>query len=137
MVKLVEGYADKIIVPEGARDAFAWDDDLAGFGIRRYASGKCAYVVKYGIGAQQRRHTLGKVVRGNLKDMRLEASRILAKARLGMDAVAEARAIKAKARRGTLGDLVPMYLEARSPELRARSSRGDQAIPRPGVETAP
>jgi hypothetical protein len=43
--------------------------------------------VKFNVGRQQRRKTLGAVVRGNLKDMRLEASRILAKARLGTDVV--------------------------------------------------
>jgi hypothetical protein len=34
------------------------------------------YFVKYNIGPQQRRHTLGAVVRGNLRDMRLSASKI-------------------------------------------------------------
>jgi integrase len=78
-----------------------------------------AYFVKYNIGPQQRRHTLGAVVRGNLRDMRLEASRILAKARLGIDAVAEKRAAAEK-QIVSLNDVVKRYLPDREPNLRTR-----------------
>ena len=120
MAKLIEGFADKMIVPAGARDAQAFDDELPGFGIRKFDSGKASYFVKFNVGAQQRRKTLGKVVRGNLKAMRLEASTVLAKARLGTDVVAQARAAAAKST-ATLGDVVPRYLSARAGELRASS----------------
>ena len=120
MAKLIEGFADKMIVPAGARDAQAFDDELPGFGIRKFDSGKASYFVKFNVGQQQRRKTLGKVVRGNLKAMRLEASTVLAKARLGTDVVAQARAAAAKST-ATLGDVVPRYLSARSGELRASS----------------
>jgi integrase len=120
MAKFIEGFADKMIVPAGARDAQAFDDELPGFGIRKFDSGKASYFVKFNVGAQQRRKTLGKVVRGNLKAMRLEASTVLAKARLGTDVVAQARAAAAKST-ATLGDLVPKYLTAREGELRASS----------------
>src|SRR5436190_23309946 len=112
MPKFVEGFADRLKVPDGARDVQAFDDELPGFGIRKFDSGKASYFVKYNVGRQQRRKTLGKVVRGNLKAMRLEASGILAKARLGTDVVAVARAAAAKTT-ATLGDLVPRYLAAR------------------------
>lgn len=120
MAKLIEGFADKMIVPAGARDAQAFDDELPGFGIRKFDSGKASYFVKFNVGQQQRRKTLGKVVRGNLKAMRLQASTVLAKARLGTDVVAQARAAAAKST-ATLGDVVPRYLSARSGELRASS----------------
>ena len=120
MARLVEGFADTMIVPAGARDAQAFDDELPGFGIRKFDSGKASYFVKFNVGAQQRRKTLGKVVRGNLKAMRLEASTVLAKARLGTDVVAQARAAAAKTT-ATLGDLVPKYLDGRKSELRASS----------------
>jgi integrase len=109
-----------MIVPSGARDAQAFDDELPGFGIRKFDSGKASYFVKFNVGAQQRRKTLGKVVRGNLKAMRLEASAVLAKARLGTDVVAQARTAAAKTT-ATLGDVVPKYLSAREGELRASS----------------
>ena len=54
--------------------------------------------------------------------MRLEASKVLAKARLGIDVVAEAEA-KASASENavTLGDLVPKYLKAREGDMREKS----------------
>ena len=120
MPKLVEGFAERMIVPAGARDAQAFDDELPGFGIRKFNSGKASYFVKFNVGVQQRRKTIGKVVRGNLKAMRLEASTVLAKARLGTDVVAQAKAAAAKTII-TLGDLVPKYLTARQGDLRASS----------------
>ena len=120
MPRFIEGFADKLHVPEGARDVQVFDDDLPGFGIRKFDSGKASYFVKFSIGHQQRRMTLGKVVRGNLKVMRLEASAILAKARLGTDVVAVARAAAAK-NSVTLGEIVPKYLKVRQDELRRKS----------------
>lgn len=117
MPKLTEGFADKLHVPAGVRDVQVFDDELPGFGIRKFAKGHASYFVKFNVGAQQRRKTLGKVVRGNLKAMRLEASQVLAKARLGTDVVAVARAAAAKST-ATLGEVVPRYLDARQGELR-------------------
>ena len=119
MPRLVEGYAHQLVVPAGARDVQVFDDELPGFGIRKFSSGRASYFVKYAVGAQQRRHTLGAVVRGNLKAMRLEASRVLAKARLGQDVAVE-KAVRTK-RVVTLGELVPAYLKARESELRSRT----------------
>ena len=52
--------------------------------------------------------------------MRLEASGILAKARLGTDVVAIARADAAK-NIATLGEVIPRYLAARQGELRPKT----------------
>jgi len=126
MARFVEGYADRLVVPKGARDVQVFDDELPGFGIRKFAptkqhpNGLASYFVKFNVGRQQRRKTLGKVVRGNLRAMRIEASGVLAKARLGTDVVAVARAAAAR-NVATLGDLVPKYLDARESELRPRS----------------
>jgi integrase len=120
MPKLTEGFADKLKVPPGARDTQVFDDELPGFGIRKFDSGKASYFVKFNVGRQQRRKTLGAVVRGNLKDMRLEASRILAKARLGTDVVRDAKAASAQAPL-LLGDLVPKYLAAHRLDVRPKS----------------
>src|SRR5262245_30706807 len=120
MPKFTEGFADKLTVPPGARDVQVFDDELPGFGIRKFAKGHASYFVKYNVGRQQRRKTLGKVVRGNLKAMRLEASQVLAKARLGTDVVAVARAAAARST-ATLGEIVPRYLDARQGDLRPKS----------------
>ncbi|MFM9850018.1 MAG: tyrosine-type recombinase/integrase [Hyphomicrobiaceae bacterium] len=120
MPKLIEGYADKLAVPAGSRDTQVFDDDLPGFGIRKFDSGRASYFVKFNVGRQQRRKTLGAVVRGNLKAMRLEASKVLAKARLGTDVVQEAKAAAARSP-ALLGDLVPKYLAALRMEVRPKS----------------
>jgi len=119
MAKFVEGYADRMVVPPGKRDTQEFDDTLPGFGIRKFDSGRASYFVKYNVGAQQRRQTLGAVVRGNLVPMRKQASAILSKARLGQDAVAERRAAASK-RTEALGRLVSEYLAEREPQLRPR-----------------
>ena len=107
MATFKEGFADKLQVPVGKftkpnkkgkgggkpiRDIQVFDDELPGFGIRKYDNGAAVYFVKYNVGTQQRRKTLGAVVRGNLKAMRLRASEILAQATLGTDVVAVAKA---------------------------------------------
>ena len=120
MPRLIEGYADKLVVPVGARDLQVFDDELPGFGIRKFDSGKASYFVKFNVGRQQRRKTLGAVVRGNLKDMRLEASKILTKARLGTDVVGEAKAAAARPT-ALLGHLVAKYLEVHEEAVRAKS----------------
>jgi integrase len=119
MPKLVEGYVNKLRVPAGKRDVQAFDNALPGFGIRKFDSGRASYFVKFNVGKQQRRLTLGAVVPGNLAEMRRKASTILSKARLGQDVVAEKRTATGK-RNGTLGMLVEKYLREREPKLRPR-----------------
>jgi len=119
MPKLVEGYVNKLQVPAGKRDVQVFDDTLPGFGIRKFESGKASYFVKFNVGTQQRRLTLGVVVPGNLAEMRRKASSVLSKARLGQDAVAEKRTAAGK-RQGALGELIAKYLGERRSKLRPR-----------------
>jgi len=101
-------------VPEGKPDIVVFDEKLSRFFVRRFASGKVNYGVKYSIRGKSKKHTLGRAVAGNLQAMRLEASGILAKAHQGVDAVAEVKAAaEATARLKTLGQLVPEYLSVR------------------------
>jgi integrase len=116
MVKFTEGFHTKLVVPPGAKDVQIFDDEVPGFGCRKFASGACSFFVKYSVGAQQRRLTLGAVTKGNLKTMRNRASDVLARARLGQDVVGEKDAAKAAATKAviTVGLLVPKYLKARA-----------------------
>lgn len=119
MAKLVEGYATRIEVPAGKRDIQVFDDALPGFGIRKFATGRAVYIVKYSVGSQQRKLSLGPVVPGVLADKRRLASQILSRARLGQDAVGEKRATIAKAT-AKIGDLIVRYLGDRKDNLRPR-----------------
>jgi len=123
MVKLVEGTISQLKVPAGKRDIIIFDDALPGFGVRKFASGKASYLVKYAVGGQQRKITLGKVVYGALAEMRREASKVLAQARLGQDVAAKKKEATAK-RAATLGSLVERYLEERQAELKPRTMEG-------------
>jgi hypothetical protein len=113
IANLTETYVQKLKVPEGKADVVVFDEKLSGFFVRKFASGKVNYGVKYSI-RKSKKHTLGRAVAGNLQAMRLEASGILANAHQGIDAVAELKAAaEATARLKTLGQLVPEYLSVR------------------------
>ena len=112
MPKLIEGIAARIRVPDGARDILIFDDALPGFFIRKFASGKASFGVKYNVGAQQRRMSLGPVVPGVLAERRRMAADILARARLGQDVAGQKRAAAGK-QVVTLGSVVSRYLDAR------------------------
>lgn len=126
MPKLVEGFSDALKVPTGKRDVLVFDDGhkdaVPGFGVRKFASGKASYIVKYSIGSKQRRQSLGPVTRGNLKAMRLLASEVKARARIGQDVIAERdTAAKVKAGAKTLASLYPKFLESKRATLKPRS----------------
>ena len=125
MPKLLEGSVGHIKVPAGARDVLVFDDALPGFGIRKFASGKASFIVKYSLpGGQQRKITLGAVVPGMLAEMRKEAARVLAKAKLGTDVQGERKKRAEVKRSETLGGLVEQYIQDRSHELRPRTLEG-------------
>lgn len=129
MPKLVEGYADRMNVPEEARDVLAFDNGhdkaVRGFGIRKFQSGRAFYIVKYSFRGRTRRHSLGEVRRGNLDKMRELAEDVKARARLGQDLLTEQASKMASERAAktavTVGKLVPTYLEERQGDLSDRS----------------
>jgi integrase len=57
MSKLTKQFVDKT-KPNG-RDYFLWDDELPGFGLRVFESGKKSYLVQYRVGKRSRRITIG------------------------------------------------------------------------------
>ena len=57
MPKLTKRTVDAASVRE--KDYFIWDDDLPGFGLRVFASGKRSYLVQYRAAGRTRRYTIG------------------------------------------------------------------------------
>ena len=123
MVKLIESTVATLKVPEGKRDVIVFDDALPGFGVRKFATGKTSYFVKYKLGTQQRKITLGRAVPGMLADMRREAAKVLAQVKLGQDVAAKKKeaAVKGSA---TIGGLVERYIAERQLQLKPRTMEG-------------
>lgn len=124
-MRLTAATLAKLSLPEGRSEAFFWDDDLAGFGLRLRAGGKRTWVVQYRMGAKQRRVSLGTPATLAPEKARRSAADILAKARLGQDFQAERGRVRAEAAL-TLGVVVGRYV-AEHVETRQR--------PRSQVET--
>jgi integrase len=101
-----------------------FDTEVAGLGIRKFASGEASYILKYPVAGKvvdgvtvpgrTRRVTLEEVRRGRLAAVRKLTQEVKSRARvLGEDLLAE-REAAAKAATPTLGELVPKYLEVRA-----------------------
>lgn len=57
MAKLTKRVVDAATVRE--KDYFIWDDELPGFGLRIFASGKRSYLIQYRAAGRTRRYTIG------------------------------------------------------------------------------
>ncbi len=127
-MKIEEGIAARIAVPKGARDVFVFDTEQPGFFLRKFASGRAMYGVKFSVAGKPRRvHLYDATIKGVLAKARKEAGDVRAKARLGTDVLAEREAAKAAAKAAaesevnTLGAVAKNYLDTRERELRPRS----------------
>ena len=116
-----------LALDEGARELFAWDTDLTGFGLKlwrkRNGSGVLrGYVAQYRIDGRTRRHSLGSTAKVSLTAAREAARRILGGVALGHDPAGEKQAKRTRASR-TFAVAVDMYLAACASALRPGSMR--------------
>ena len=112
--------ADTIAVldlPQGKSEAFFWDEDISGFGLRLRRVRKASrWIFQYRAGRLQRRLTIGALTAISAPQARKAASEIYAKVRLGGDPSgekAEGRARQAE----TVGALLTPYLAFKRQEL--------------------
>ena len=89
------------------RDSFVWDNQLPGFGLRVFASGKRAYLVQYRAQGRTRRVTIGPHGPVTPQQARNRALALLAEVKAGGDP-AEARNTDRNA--ATVGHLADRYL---------------------------
>jgi len=112
--------AAKTAIPAGKRDVHVADDDLPGFYIRKYDSGKQSYVVKYALpSGKQRKLSLGAAAAGRESEARKEASIILLKAKGGQDIVGEKQA-QATKQSTSIKSLIAKYLDKKGKEVSPR-----------------
>lgn len=101
---------------EGQGEAFAWDSELAGFGLRLQGQRR-TYVVQYRANGRTRRVTLGALDRLTLTQARDAARRLLARVTLGEDPQGD-KATKRLAAARTFRKVVDAYLAAKESTLR-------------------
>src|SRR5262249_44877984 len=122
-MKLTDKLVATLTLPDGKDDAIYWDDDPKRLGYRLRRSGDKvlrSWVVRYRVGAQQRRMSLDTVL--TVEQARGAARKILAKVELGEDPQGDKR----RERDGgklTVRALVEEYIADRRPELRPKTLR--------------
>ena len=105
-------------VPEGKNETTYYDQDLPGFGLRARSSGKKSWVAVYRLGKKVRRETLGDAALVSPEQARIRAKKILARASLGEDTLAQRKEEKAK-EEDTLSKVTNAYIQ-QYVELRQR-----------------
>jgi integrase len=105
MAKLTKRVVDAAEVRE--KDYFIWDDELPGFGLRVFASGKRSYLVQYRAAGRTRRYTIGLHGIWTPETARQEAKVQLGRV-AGGDNPAEERLLDHKA--VTVKELCTLYL---------------------------
>ncbi|MBN8978040.1 MAG: integrase arm-type DNA-binding domain-containing protein [Rhizobiales bacterium] len=107
MAKLTKRYVDALSA--GEPDYFVWDDDISGFGIRVWPSGKKNFVAQYRAGGRTRRVKIGNYGALTVEEARKQAKIVLGDVARGEDP-AEDKATRRKSL--TVSDLCDNYLEA-------------------------
>ena len=83
MPKLTKTLVDRAGTSE--RDDFVWDDDVPGFGLRVFKSGKRSYLIQYRMGGRTRRYTIGSHGIWTPETARKQAKILLANVAQGED----------------------------------------------------
>ena len=106
--------------PPGKSDAIFFDDDVPGLGLRLRGGGKRSWIFQYGIGAKQRRMTLGTAPALTLAAARKTATELYAHVRLGEDPAASKREGQRRAA-DTVEAILRLYLPEKRRTLAPRS----------------
>jgi integrase len=105
MAKLTKTIVDRAATR--GRDEFIWDEEVQGFGLRVFASGKRSYLIQYRVGGRTRRYTIGAHGVWTAETARKQAKILLGRVAQGEDP-AEAKKLDAKAM--TMKELCALYL---------------------------
>lgn len=110
-------------------EAFLWDSEVKGFGVRFRSSGSRTFIVKYRMGSSVRRHTLGPIGSPHtVEEARGAAVELLRSVKAGEDPMKAKRAYNAAI---TVDQLIEAYLhEGRisKPDKRESSWRSDASV---------
>lgn len=90
MVKLTKRHVESLAAPD--TECILWDDELSGFGLRIYPSGRKVYVVQYKLHGRTRRKTMGKHGVVTADEARRDAKLVQADVARGADPSADRKA---------------------------------------------
>jgi integrase len=122
-MKLTATTITKIEIPAGRSERFAWDDEIAGFGIRLREGGSRTWVFQYKLGAKHRRMTFGSVDAMTAQKARERAGELHAQYRLGQDPAAQKHEARTRAA-DTVEPLLREFLEHQQTKKRKDGSQG-------------
>jgi integrase len=103
---------DALVCPANKDRQFLWDDELSGFGVAAFPSGKKVYVCQYRQAGRSRRANIGEHGRLTPKQARSEAKKLLGAVESGADPIAARRKERA----------VPLFREVASEFMRTHIS---------------
>ncbi len=95
-------------LPTKAKDYFVWDSELAGFGVRIFASGRKSYLVQYRAAGRSRRRSIGRHGVLTSDEARNEARKLLGDIAKGGNPAEERQA---RLRAPTMASLCERFLE--------------------------
>ncbi len=106
-MKLTKRILDAATYHDQGGTHYLWDDDLAGFGVRIYPTGRKSFLVTYRVKGRQRFQTVGKVGELTLQQARKIAMEILVEVRHGHDPSGERQA---RSKAPTMADLATRFM---------------------------
>ena len=131
------------VCPDGKRDAYYWDADTPGLGVRARPGGSRQYVFQARLHGKALRVTIGPVDAWAIDEARGEARRLRVMVDSGIHpneqkreqaAVATAKKVTEQRAQVTVGDAWPVYLEARKGDWSDHHlSDHHQAMQQPGL----
>lgn len=119
-MKLTQNNVTKAKLPAGKSEAFYWDDEMPGFGLRLREGGSRTFVVQYKIGTKHRRMTLGNAFKVTADDARKQAKQVFGKVVGGHDPASE-RATRVAEASTSFAASVGDFLQAQATRNRSRT----------------
>lgn len=139
--RLTAGRVAAFSCPASKSQAFLWDTDAPSLLLRATPTGRKTYAMQGRLGGKTIRVTIGDVRTWSLADARAEAARLKLQIDSGLDprelarqqqAERAAREAMADAQALTMGDVWPVYMQARRPHWGARHFADNAAAVRSG-----
>lgn len=122
-MKLTQANISKAKIEPGKAEAFFWDEEMPGFGLRLRVGGSRTFVAQYKLGTRHRRMSLGNASKVTADDARKAARQIFGKVAQGNDPASERATRVAEASVGFQATVAD-YLEVQAARSRPKTMEG-------------